>query len=110
MECDQRIRHGGHCYQREQPGADLANLVAEVEQSDGEPAEDDGEVEPGEKGALVGEEDLGLDAGGEGDALAWGLESVSWRVQSGKRVLPGAVWRRGCVDMTTLSCDPTVWE
>jgi hypothetical protein len=50
--------------------ADLADAVAEVEEADGQAAQDDGEVEPGEEGALVGEEDFGLDAGGEGDAFA----------------------------------------
>lgn len=73
MEGNQRIRHGGHGNEGEQAGGDLADLVAEVEQADGETAEDDGEVEPAEEGALVGEEDFGLDARGERDALAWGV-------------------------------------
>jgi hypothetical protein len=73
MERKQRIRHRGHGNERKQPCANLSNLVAEVEQADGEPAEDDGEVEPREEGALVGEEDFGLDAGGERDALACGV-------------------------------------
>ena len=71
MESDERVDHCGQRYEREQAGADLADAVAEVEQADGQAAEDDGEVEPGEEGALVGEEDFGLDAGGEGDAFAW---------------------------------------
>jgi hypothetical protein len=48
----------------------LADLVAEVEQADGESTEDNGEVEPAEEGSFVGEEDFGLDAGGEGDSFA----------------------------------------
>jgi hypothetical protein len=70
MERKQRVNHSHHGDDGEQAGADFPNLVAKVEQPDGEAAEDDGEVEPGEEGALVGEEDFGLDAGGEGDALA----------------------------------------
>ena len=70
MKGKQRIDHRRHGHQREKTGGDAADGVAEVEQADGEATEDDGEVEPGEEGALVGEEDLGLDARGEGDALA----------------------------------------
>jgi hypothetical protein len=55
------------------PALIFPDLVAEVEEADGETAEDDGEVKPWEKGTLVGEEDFGLDTGGKGDALAWGL-------------------------------------
>lgn len=61
--------------------------VAEVEQRRGDGAEDDAELEPGEEGALVGEEDLGFDACGEGDALACG------RGRRGQRRF--VVWRRG---------------
>lgn len=49
----------------------MADGVAEVEQADGQTAQDDGEVEPAEEGALVGEEDFGFYAGGQGDAFAW---------------------------------------
>lgn len=70
MELIQRINHGAHGNNRENGRADLPDFVAEVEQPDGKTAEDDGEVEPGEEGAFVGEEDFGLDAGGEGDAFA----------------------------------------
>ena len=72
MEREQRVQHRGHGHQRKEAGGDTADGVAEVEQADGEAAEDDGEVEPGEEGALVGEEDFGLDARGEGDAFACG--------------------------------------
>ena len=71
MEGNEGVGHGGHGDEGEEPGGDLADLVAEVEEADGQAAEDDGEVEPGEERALVGEEDFGLDAGGEGDAFAW---------------------------------------
>ena len=70
MECVQGIHHGHHGHNGEQARRDLADLVAEVEQADGQAAEDNGEVEPREEGALVGEEDFGLDARGERDALA----------------------------------------
>ena len=73
MERHERVHHAPHRHDREQRGADPGRGVgAEVEQADREAAEDDCEVEPGEEGALVGEEDFGLDAGGEGDAFAGG--------------------------------------
>lgn len=76
MEREQRVQHGEHGDCSEDGGGDLANAVAEVEEAHGEATEDDGEVEPGEEGTLVGEEDLWLDAGGEGDALACGVECI----------------------------------
>ncbi len=72
MERHQRIDHGGHGHEREQAGADAADAVAEVQQPDGQRAQHDGEVEPRQEGPLVGEEDFGLDARGEGDAFSWG--------------------------------------
>ncbi len=73
MEGHKRIDHASHCHDCEKPGADAGSGIgAEVEQTDREATEDDGEVEPGEKGALIGEEDFGLDPGGEGNAFAWG--------------------------------------
>jgi hypothetical protein len=76
MERKQRVRHSHHSDDGEESGANLADLVAKVEEPDGQAAKDDGEVEPREEGALVGEENFGFDARGEGDALAWG-----WRVR-----------------------------
>ena len=73
-------------------------VVAEVEEPDPEAAEEDGEVEPGEEGALVGEEDFGLDARRERDAFAWGEERLEGR-GGGRRGVPGAVWRSGWLDM-----------
>jgi hypothetical protein len=43
--------------------------VTEVEEADGEAAEDDGKVQPGQERALVRERDLGLDAHRERDPL-----------------------------------------
>ena len=40
----------------------------------GDNSEVGGEAEPGEEGALVGEEDFGLDADGEGDPFGGGGE------------------------------------
>ena len=77
MERDQRVYHGGHGDEGEQPGGNLADAVAEVEKADGQPAQDHGEVQPGEEGALVGEEDFWLDARGERDAFAWREGRVS---------------------------------
>ena len=73
MECHKRIDHASHCHDGEKPGADAGGSIgAEVQQTDREATEDDGEVEPGEEGALIGEEDLGLHSGGEGNAFARG--------------------------------------
>ena len=71
MECHKRIYHRCHCDQGEKARRDATDAVAEVEKADGEAAEDHREVEPGEEGAFIGEEDFGFDAGREGDALAW---------------------------------------
>lgn len=46
MERDQRIYHGSHGDEREERGRDSADAITKVEQADGEPAQDDGEVEP----------------------------------------------------------------
>jgi hypothetical protein len=46
VEGEQSIDHGHHGNESEEAGGNLANLVAEVKQSDSEAAEDDGEVEP----------------------------------------------------------------
>lgn len=72
MECYKRIDHAPHCHYCEKPGADTGSGIgAEVQQTNGEATEDDGKVEPGEKGALIGEEDFGLDSGGQGNAFTW---------------------------------------
>lgn len=78
MEDGEGVQHGGHGDEGEAAGADLADAVAKVEQADGEAAENDAEIEPRQEGALVGEEDFGLDACGEGDALACRGRSVGW--------------------------------
>lgn len=90
MEGHQRVDHGPHGDEGEEGGGDAADAVAEVEQPDGQAAQDDGEVEPGEEGALVGEEDLGLDPGGEGDAFACydcqaGFVSLSMFIERDRR-------------------------
>ena len=73
MERHESIDHAPHCHDREEPGADTGSGIgAEVQQTDREAAEDDGEVEPGQEGALIREEDLGLDSGGEGNAFSRG--------------------------------------
>ena len=71
MKRDEGVDHGTHGNEGKEAGGDAADSIAKVEKADGEASEDNGEVEPGEKGALVGEEDFGLHAGGEGDALSW---------------------------------------
>lgn len=67
---EQGVQHGGHGDDGEQEGRDEGRPVAEVQHAHGEGAEDYGEVQPRQEGSLVGEEDLGLDAGGEGNPLA----------------------------------------
>ena len=74
MEGAQSIDHGEESNDGEYCRRDASDTVTEIEKADSEAAEDDGEVEPGEKSALIGEEDFGLHSGGEGDALACGLE------------------------------------
>jgi hypothetical protein len=46
MECEQGVDHRHHSDKSKESGADLSNLIAEVEKANGEAAEDDGEVEP----------------------------------------------------------------
>lgn len=70
MEGHEGVDHGAHGNQGEEASGDAADAVAEIEEADGQTAQDDGEIEPGEEGALVGEEDLGLNARGEGYAFA----------------------------------------
>ena len=73
MESRQRIHHTAHGHGRKQTSGDTASfVVGEIEETDGEAAEEDGEVEPGEEGTFVGEEDFGFDADGEGDAFGGG--------------------------------------
>jgi hypothetical protein len=124
MKCDEGVDHGTHGDEGEEASGDATNGIAEVEEADRQASEDDGEIEPGEKGALIGEEDFGLHAGGQGDSLPWldgEKEHVSgaiavrdmWEdgvVNEGKarteslgmgsyQSSPGAVWRRGWLDM-----------
>lgn len=56
--------------EREAPGARARDVVAEIEQRGGDAAEDDGEFQPREEGALGGEVDFRLDADGDVDAFA----------------------------------------
>ena len=95
---DQGINHASHRDGGKQKGRDEGGTVAEVQHSDGERAQNDAEVEPGEEGALVGEEDFWLNAGWEGDTLACGEVSDGRFVRDGEQVgereeryVPGAV-------------------
>lgn len=67
----QRVQERAHSNAREAEGGDLGGAVAKVEHAHGEGTDDNGEVQPGQEGTFVGEVDFGLDAGREGDALAW---------------------------------------
>lgn len=46
MESDERVNHNGHGDEGEHSCTDFANLVAEIEQTDGQTAKDDSEMEP----------------------------------------------------------------
>jgi hypothetical protein len=97
MKRHKRIYHRPHGHERKQPRRDPADAVAEVQQADGEAAEEDGEVQVGEEGPLVGEEDLGLDAGGEGDAFACGGGESVWGLREedmGVNVTGGGLEKR----------------
>ena len=72
MVRSERIDHRSHRHNREDHSGRAANIIAKIQQAYGEPTKDDGEVEPREEGALVGEEDFGFDADGEGDAFLGG--------------------------------------
>jgi len=97
MEYTQGVDHRGHGDECKEACGDLADLVAKVQETDGETAEDDGKVEPGEEGSLVGEEDFGLDADGEGDAFTW------WEVMCQRGLLdPCKQWNCLC---GSVGCD-----
>lgn len=97
MECDEGVDHGAHGDDGEEGGGDAADAIAEVQEADGKTTQDDGEVKPREKGSLIGEEDFGLDTGGEGNSLAYACQHA-WSMEALLN-LPGAVWRRGWLDM-----------
>lgn len=71
MKRHERISHGSNSHENEEDGGDLADAVSKVQETHGETAEDDGEVEPGEEGSFVGEEDFRFKACGQRDAFAW---------------------------------------
>lgn len=64
------IRQRGASDERKRPRARARDVVAEIEQRGRDAGEDDGGLEPGEEGALGGEEDFRLDADGDVDAFA----------------------------------------
>lgn len=70
MECHHGVNHGAHSDDGEKSGGDTTDTVTKVEQADSQAAQNHGEVQPREECSLVGEEDLGLDTGREGNALA----------------------------------------
>lgn len=72
MVGEEGVEHAEEGDEGEEPCRNLTDAIAKVEQANGEAADDDGKLQPGEEGALVGEKDLGLDADGQSDALAVG--------------------------------------
>lgn len=92
VEGGQGVHHHDHRDKHEHARRDASDTVAKVQETDRQGAEKDGEVEPGQEGALVGEKDLGLDTHGQGDALAGGgLE---------QRLGRGGHGHGGCVDVS----------
>lgn len=67
---NQGVDHGQHGDTGEEKGRDEGGAVAKVEHPNRQRAQDNSKVQPGQKGTLVGEEDLGLDSRGKGNALA----------------------------------------
>jgi hypothetical protein len=74
MEGCEGVDHAEHSNNSEDSGANDSHAVAEVEQAHGQTTENHGEVQPAEEGTLVGEEDFGLDASRERNALACGRD------------------------------------
>lgn len=70
MKGDKCVEHRSHGDEGEEPRAYPTDAVAKIEKADSQAAQDDGEVEPGEEGALIGEEDLGLDPRRKGDSFS----------------------------------------
>jgi hypothetical protein len=71
MICKQGIYHGSHSHDPEEEIGNKCRPITEIQHANCESTKDDSEIEPREKGSLVGEENFRLDAGGEGDLLAW---------------------------------------
>lgn len=66
---DQCVDHGQHGNECEQTSTDSSNQVTEVQQTHTQGAQNDGEVQPGKEGSLIGEEHFWLDSGRQGDSL-----------------------------------------
>jgi hypothetical protein len=62
------VNKGHACDNGERPSSGEGEGVAEIEESGGDGADEDGEFEPGEEGAFGGELDFGFDADGDVDA------------------------------------------
>jgi len=65
------VDHGAHGDEGEEGGWDAADFIGEVEETDGEAAEDYGEVQPGEECSLISEVNLWLDSDRKSDSLSW---------------------------------------
>jgi len=60
---EQGVNHRRHGDYSKEEGGDECRPVAEIQHPNCESSKDNGEVEPGEKSTLIGEEDLGLNSG-----------------------------------------------
>ena len=67
----QRIEKGEDRYSSEEEGRDEGGAIAKVEHAQGQGPKHDGEVEPREECTLIGKENLGFNASGKSNTLAW---------------------------------------
>ena len=71
MESDQGIDHGRHCNEGKQGSRNATDSVTKVQKSNRQSTQNNREIQPGEKGTLIREEDLGLYTGWESNSFAW---------------------------------------
>jgi hypothetical protein len=96
-----RVNERDACYDGKRPRGGKRQCVAKVEQSGGNGANENGELEPGEEGALGGELNFGFDA--DGDVNAWyDVSTVSRICWTMDRKLTFARGRLKPLDFTSL--------
>lgn len=101
VERDEGVDHGGHGDEGEQSRRDATGAVMpEVEQAHREPAEDDGEVQVREEGALVGEEYFRLHSRRKRNAFSRGALEEGLRGHFFDWEGPGA--GRGCLSVFAI--------
>lgn len=78
MKRHQRVNHRPHSDQGEEPRRDTTDGISEVEEPHRQATEDDGEVQPGEERALVGEEDFGSTRVGRAMRFPAWMRGLEW--------------------------------